>query len=180
MLDDGRLTDSQGRTVNFKNTIIILTSNVGVSTIPKNTSSLGFGDAKDNSVNVREHLLKALKNTFRPELLNRIDQTIIFERLKKEDIAKIADIMLKSLATKLAERGISFTLSKSAMDEIITRGYDPEYGARPLRRFIEQKIEDGLAEAILSSKINSGDKALIDFDSKTGFTFEKALPKDVK
>lgn len=180
VLDDGRLTDSQGRTVNFKNTIIILTSNVGVSTIPKNTSSLGFGDAKDNSVNVREHLLKALKNTFRPELLNRIDQTIIFERLKKEDIAKIADIMLKSLATKLAERGISFTLSKSAMDEIITRGYDPEYGARPLRRFIEQKIEDGLAEAILSSKINSGDKALIDFDSKTGFTFEKALPKDVK
>ena len=174
VLDDGRLTDSQGRTVNFKNTIIILTSNIGVSTIPKNTSSLGFGENKDGSVNIREHLMKALKNAFRPELLNRIDQTIIFDRLKKEDIAKIADIMLKSLAKKLAEREISFTLSKAAMDEIVARGYDPEYGARPLRRFIEQKIEDGLAEAILSSKINSGDKVVIDFDEKAGFSFNKA------
>lgn len=171
MLDDGRLTDSLGRTVSFKNTIIILTSNIGVSTLPKRKASIGFGDGDDTNVDVREHLMKALKAAFRPELLNRIDQTIIFDRLTEEDITKIAGIMIKKLEAKLAMKSISLVFTKGAMKEIFEKGYDPEYGARPLRRFIEQNVEDGLAEAILSGSVNDGDRVVVSF--KNGkFHFE--------
>ena len=171
MLDDGRLTDSLGRTVSFKNTIIILTSNIGVSSLPKKKQSLGFGGDESQDVNIEEHLLKALKNAFKPELLNRIDQTIIFERLTEADISKIAGIMIKKLEGKLASKNIKLNFTKGAMKEIFEKGYDPEYGARPLRRFIEQNVEDGLAEAILSGSIDEGDDVVISF--KNGkFVFE--------
>ena len=163
MLDDGRLTDSMGRTVSFKNTIIILTSNIGVSSLPKRKQTLGFGDSADESVSVEEHLMKSLKNAFKPELLNRIDQTIIFERLTESDITKIAGIMIKKLENKLKGKNITLSFTKGAMKEIFEKGYDPEYGARPLRRFIEQNVEDGLAEAILSGKIDEGDNVVISF-----------------
>jgi len=175
MLDDGRLTDSLGRTVSFKNTIIILTSNIGVSTLPKKKANIGFGGEQENNNNSeKEHLLKALKSAFKPELLNRIDQTIVFSRLTRDDISKIAGIMIKSIEKKLAEKSISLKFTKGAMNEIFEKGYDPEYGARPLRRFLEQHIEDGLAENILSGKINNGDTVVVSFkNGKFDFTPKK-------
>ena len=176
MLDDGRLTDSQGRTVSFKNTIIILTSNIGVSTLPKaNTTSLGFGESKPAEVSVKEHLLKALKNHFKPELLNRIDSTIIFDRLTKADIEKIANLLINKLNSKLKDKKITLKLTKGAMQNIIDKGYDPEYGARPLKRFIEQNVEDGLAEEILNGAVLDGDTVIVSFkDNKFVFKKEKA------
>ena len=140
VLDDGRLTDSQGRTVNFKNTIIIMTSNVGVSDLPKNTSAFGFSDEENNnsSVDVKEHLMKALQKKFKPEFINRIDKTVIFDRLTKQDIVKIANIMVKGLNKKLESKKISLKFTNGAMNQIFEKGYSEEYGARPLKRFIEQ------------------------------------------
>ena len=173
MLDDGRLTDSQGRTVSFKNTVIILTSNVGVSTLPKaGSTTLGFGEEKDQNVDQKEHLLKALKNAFKPELLNRIDKTIIFTKLEKADIIKIANLMIDKLNKKLLSKGITLKFTKGAMQNIFEKGYDSEYGARPLRRYIEQNIEDGLAGEILSGKIGDGDSVVVSFKNNK-FVFTK-------
>ena len=175
ILDDGRLTDSQGRTVNFKNTVIILTSNVGVADLPKNTSRLGFGDnsADDSKLSVKEHLMKALQKKFKPEFLNRIDMTIIFDRLTKEDIEKIANIMIANLNKKLVGKKITLKFTNGAMQEIFEKGYSEEYGARPLKRFIEQNIEDNLAEEILMGNVSEGDDITVSF--KDGrFEFNKS------
>jgi len=174
VLDDGRLTDSQGRTVSFKNTIIILTSNVGVADLPKNTKKFGFADdsEENGSVDVKEHLMKALQAKFKPEFLNRIDMTVIFERLTKEDIVKIANIMVSNLNKKLAQKNISLKFTNGAMQQIFEKGYSEEYGARPLKRFLEQNIEDNLAEEILMGRIEEGDNVTVGF--KEGkFTFKK-------
>lgn len=171
VLDDGRLTDSQGRTVNFKNTIIIMTSNVGVADLPKSSSKLGFSDDVDKEIDVKEHLMNALKKKFKPEFINRVDMTIIFDRLKKEDIIKIANIMIANLNKKLADKKISLRFTNGAMQEIFEKGYSEEYGARPLKRFIEQSIEDNLAEEILLGNISEGDTVTVGF--KNGkFTFK--------
>ena len=164
VLDEGRLTDSKGRTVDFKNTIIIMTSNVGVADLPKNTASLGFGDEESGKVNVKDHLMEALRNRFKPEFINRVDSVIIFDNLTKDDIIKIAGIMVTNLAKKLKANGIEVKFTTKALDGLATLGYSSVYGARPLRRLIEQKIEDRLAEELL---INSDKKVKtfeVDYD----------------
>ncbi|MCR5553236.1 MAG: ATP-dependent Clp protease ATP-binding subunit [bacterium] len=171
ILDDGRLTDSQGRTVNFKNTIVIMTSNCGVSDLPKASKRLGFDDGEDNKVDVKEHLMKSLQEKFKPEFLNRVDVICIFDRLSKADISKIASILINNLNNKLQDKKITLRLTKGAMDEIIDKGYSAEYGARPLKRFIEQKIEDSLAESILSGQFGEGSVVTVGFrDGKFTFT----------
>jgi len=173
VLDDGRLTDSQGRTVSFKNTVIILTSNVGVAELPKKKTTLGFGeDSDDDNINVKEHLTKALQNKFKPEFLNRIDVTVIFDRLSKEDIIKIANIMIANLNKKLESKKIKLKFTNGAMQEIFEKGYSYEYGARPLKRFLEQNIEDNLAEEILMGNVEEGQDITVSFkDGK--FIFKK-------
>jgi len=176
VLDDGRLTDSQGRTVNFKNTIIIMTSNVGVSDLPKNSTSFGFSDDSEekSKVDVKEHLMKALQSKFKPEFINRIDKTVIFDRLTKQDIVKIANIMVASLNKKLSAKKITLKFTNGAMNQIFEKGYSEEYGARPLKRFIEQNIEDNLAEEILMGNIQENCIVTVGFkDDK--FTFKSAI-----
>ncbi len=154
MLDDGRLTDSQGRVVNFKNTVIIMTSNVGIADL-KASHSLGFAPSSVELDDRRteEILTAALKRHFKPEFLNRIGVTCIFHSLKKGDIARIATLMLNKFAKTLAERSFTLSVSQEALALIVDMGYDIEYGARPLRRVIEQHIEDNVAEGIISGRI---------------------------
>lgn len=168
ILDDGRLTDSQGRTVSFKNTIIILTSNVGVGEIHKNKVKLGF-DANETGEEadfekIKEVLLNALKRNFKPEFLNRIDQVVVFHPLTYENLAQIAKIFITKLNKKLAKQNISLKATESALKYLIEKGYSPEYGARPLRRLIEHEIEDKIAEEMLQNKVKEGSSVVISFD----------------
>ena len=160
ILDDGRLTDSKGRHVNFKNTIIIMTSNVGASMITT-TSKLGFSTAEDESKDkyekLKETVTEEMKKAFRPEFLNRIDETIVFSHLSKEEIRQIVDLMLKDLFKRLQERELSVEVTDEVKDHLAENGYSEAYGARPLRRLIQRKIEDELAEEILSGKYANGD-----------------------
>ena len=173
ILEDGVLTDSRGRKVSFKNAIIIMTSNVGASKITGNNASLGFGENSDENKNIEELVMEDLKRTFKPEFLNRIDEIIVFNRLKKEDIQEIAKRMLKSLDKRLAEMDIELSFTDDAISAIADAGFDDVYGARPLRRAIQQKIEDPLSERMLEKKVVSGGRYVADY--KNGeFTFESA------
>ena len=160
ILDDGRLTDSKGRHVNFKNTIIIMTSNVGASMITT-TSRLGFAtsddESKDKYEKLKETVSEEMKKAFRPEFLNRIDETIVFAHLTKLEIRQIVDLMLKDLLKRLQERELSVEVTDEVKDHLAEAGYSEAYGARPLRRLIQRKIEDMLAEEILSGKYLAGD-----------------------
>ncbi len=164
ILDDGRLTDSKGRHINFKNTIIIMTSNVGASMIT-NTSKLGFttgeDESKDKYEKLKETVTEEMKKAFRPEFLNRIDETIVFSHLSKEEIRQIVDLMLKDLFKRLQERELSVEVTDEVKDHLAENGYSEAYGARPLRRLIQRKIEDELAEEILSGKYANGDTVKI-------------------
>ena len=182
ILDDGRLTDAKGRHVNFKNTIIIMTSNVGASMIT-NTSKLGFTTAEDESKDKYEKLkdtvTEEMKKAFRPEFLNRIDETIVFSHLSQEEIRQIVDLMLKDLFKRLAERELSVEVTDEVKDHLAKNGYSEAYGARPLRRLIQRKIEDMLAEEILSGKYSPGDTIKITLvDDK--IAFERVKPKKSK
>ena len=182
ILDDGRLTDSKGRHINFKNTIIIMTSNVGASMIT-NTSKLGFttseDESKDKYEKLKETVTEEMKKAFRPEFLNRIDETIVFSHLSKEEIRQIVDLMLKDLFKRLAERELSVEVTDEVKDYLAKDGYSEAYGARPLRRLIQRKIEDMLAEEILSGKYAPGDTIKLTLvDDK--ITFEKAKTKKSK
>lgn len=170
ILEDGILTDSQGRKVSFKNAIIIMTSNVGASKITDPKSSLGFGDDnKDENKNIEELVMSDLKATFKPEFLNRIDEIIVFKQLEKDDIKEIARRMLKTLKKQMKELGTELNFTDEAISALADAGFDKVYGARPLRRAIQTKIEDRLSELILEKKI--GKECTVDF--KDGqFTFE--------
>ncbi len=165
VLDDGRLTDSQGRLVSFKNTIIIFTSNVGVNELPKNSARLGFGE--NDNINgsdyetIKQTLLDALKRSFKPEFLNRIDVITVFHPLSFEQLTQIAKIFISKLNKKLMEQGVGLKVTESALKYLIEKGYNPEYGARPLRRLIEQEIEDRVAEEMLEGKIQAGNTIII-------------------
>ena len=151
-----------------------MTSNVGVADLPKKSTKFGFADESEQgaSESVKEHLMKALQNKFKPEFLNRIDKTVIFDRLTKEDIVKIANIMVANLNKKLASKKITLRFTNGAMNQIFEKGYSEEYGARPLKRFIEQNIEDNLAEEILMGNISESSQVTVGF--KEGkFTFKK-------
>lgn len=160
ILDDGRLTDAKGRHINFKNTIIIMTSNVGASMITT-TSRLGFStsddESKDKYEKLKETVTEEMKKAFRPEFLNRIDETIVFAHLTKKEIREIVDLMLKDLFKRLSERNLSVEVTDEVKDHLAKDGYSEAYGARPLRRLIQRKIEDMLAEEILSGKYLAGD-----------------------
>lgn len=163
LLDEGRLTDSQGRTVDFKNTIIIMTSNVGVGEL-KSKRAIGFNDTKAAEEENEEKILSdALKRHFRPEFLNRIDVICYFKHLSEDDIKRIADIMMKKVTKKLTDRNIGIRYTPAIVEYVIKNGYDPEYGARPLRRIIEQTIEDALAEALLTGKVRDNGTATVDY-----------------
>ncbi|MCH5162563.1 MAG: ATP-dependent Clp protease ATP-binding subunit [Clostridiales bacterium] len=162
ILDDGRLTDSQGRTVSFKNTIIIMTSNVGASEASAKRE-IGFNAVGKKDSDVRdEAYMKALRSMFRPEFLNRIDVICVFDKLTKEDVGEIAKIMLQKVENTLKDKNITLSVTKSALDWLIDKGYDADYGARPLRRVIEQNIEDEIAEAIIDGKISENSAVRVD------------------
>ncbi len=160
ILDDGRLTDSRGRHVNFKNTIIIMTSNVGAALL-ENTSPLGFATAADESKSryekLKDTVTEEMKKFFKPEFLNRLDDTIVFAHLAKEEIRKIVDIMLKDLVKRLTEQELSIEVPDDVKDWLADKGYSPSYGARPLRRVLQKKIEDPIAEEILTGHYQHGD-----------------------
>lgn len=162
VLEDGRLTDGKGRTVDFRNTVIIMTSNVGADTIRKNTR-LGFttGD-EDGYENMKENVMQELKRSFRPEFLNRIDDVIVFHSLKEEHLQKIVSLMAEELRLRLKDQEIDFILTDEAKKHLAKEGFDPTYGARPLRRAITKHIEDRLSEELLRGTIQHGDTVRID------------------
>lgn len=160
ILDEGRLTDNRGKLVNFKNTIIILTSNVGAA-ITTEKNDYGFVSDEKKEQDLKDRIYEALKRKFSPEFLNRLDDIIVFKSLSREDCGKIVDVMLAKLRSRLAENGISLKVAQSATDLIINEGYDETYGARPLRRAIQRRIEDMLSEEIISGRIIRGDEITV-------------------
>lgn len=164
ILEDGILTDSQGRQVSFKNAIIIMTSNVGASKLTDRKQSLGFGENDENK-NIEELVMADLKKTFKPEFLNRLDEIIVFNQLEKEDIEEIARRMLDTLIKRTHEIGIELAFTDKAVSAIADAGFDKAYGARPLRRAIQSKIEDRLSELILEEKVKSDSKCIVDFEN---------------
>ena len=165
ILDDGRLTDSKGRTVDFKNTVIIMTSNVGATSIRKQ-NVLGFSvteEEKEEYEKMKETILEELKRTFRPEFLNRIDEVIVFHSLREEDVKEIVNIMIQDLEKRMKKLNINIKITDDTIDYISNKGFDSEYGARPLERTITKMIEDQLAEEILKGNVSKDDNILIDF-----------------
>ncbi len=159
VLDDGRITDSQGRTVDFKNTVIILTSNLGSSAILEGIDE--NGEIKDSA---KEEVMRLLKSSFRPEFLNRLDEIVFYKPLQKTEIGKIVDLMLESLKKRLEEQQIGLDVTSAAKDYIIDNGYDPVYGARPLKRFIQRTVETIMARKIIGNYFSAGDTAVVDYD----------------
>jgi ATP-dependent Clp protease ATP-binding subunit ClpC len=183
VLDDGRLTDAQGHKIDFRNTVVIMTSNVGAELIRKE-AAIGFvtrDDATHSYERMKEKVLDEMKKKFRPEFLNRIDETIVFKPLSKEDLLKIVDIMMADLNERITEKGIFISLSKDAKNFVVDKGYDPHFGARPLRRTIEEHIEDPLSEEFLKGKFGYGSKIKVEVEGSkltfSGKAPEAAAPK---
>ncbi|MEL7144220.1 MAG: ATP-dependent Clp protease ATP-binding subunit [Cyanobacteria bacterium J06650_10] len=166
ILEDGRLTDAKGRTVDFKNTLLILTSNIGSKVIEKGGGGLGFeleADQAESQYNrIRSLVNEELKQYFRPEFLNRLDEIIVFRQLTKDEVKEISVILLKEVFSRLGEQGITLEVTDKFKDRLVEEGYNPSYGARPLRRAIMRLLEDSLAEEILSGRIKDGDTAIVD------------------
>ena len=162
VLDDGHLTDSKGRKVDFRNTVIIMTSNLGAVAL-REEKSVGFGakTVQQNHDAMEKRIREELKNSFRPELLNRIDETIVFHKLQKEELRQIVSIMAKEITSRLQELNITVKITSAVLDVLAEEGFDPEYGARPIRRAIQKKIEDPLSEALLSGEIRFGQQVTI-------------------
>ena len=169
LLEEGRLTDSKGRTVDFKNTLIIMTSNIGSKVIEKGGGGLGFEFSGENLEDTQYTRIKSLVNEelkqyFRPEFLNRLDEIIVFRQLSRDEVKDIAEIMLKEVFLRIKDKGISLTVSEEFKERLVEEGYNPSYGARPLRRAVMRLLEDSLAEEVLSGRIKDGDKAEVDID----------------
>jgi ATP-dependent Clp protease ATP-binding subunit ClpB len=164
VLDDGRLTDGKGRSVDFRNTVLIMTSNVASDLIQ---------EAARHEVDIKDRLLEALRQTFRPEFLNRIDEIVTFHSLEREQIRRIVDIQLEDLRRRLAERGVDIRLSVAARDRLAEEGFDPVFGARPLKRVIQRQVENGLARELLAGHFAPGD--LVEVDLRDGeLVFDKS------
>jgi ATP-dependent Clp protease ATP-binding subunit ClpC len=162
ILEDGRLTDGKGKTINFKNTIIIMTSNVGASTI-RRQKSLGFAfedkNAKESGYEkMKDNIMKELKDSFRPEFLNRIDDIIVFHQLEEKDLVQIVKLMLRDVSTRLMDKNIKISFNDDAQELLAKEGFDITYGARPLRRAITKTVEDKLSEEMLKGNVKAGDK----------------------
>ncbi|HBB30279.1 MAG TPA: ATP-dependent Clp protease ATP-binding subunit ClpC [Cyanobacteria bacterium UBA8803] len=170
LLDDGRLTDAKGRTVDFKNALIIMTSNIGSRAIEKGGSGFGFEYSENIAAaqynHIRNRVNDELKEYFRPEFLNRLDDIIVFRQLTKDEVKQIGDILLREVSLRLVEQGITLEVTERFKDRLIQEGYDPNYGARPLRRTIMRLLEDSLAEAMLAGQLNEGDTAIVDIDEE--------------
>ena len=169
LLEDGRLTDSKGRTVDFKNTLIIMTSNIGSKVIEKGGGGLGFEfsgeNAEENQYNrIKSLVNEELKQYFRPEFLNRLDEIIVFRQLNREEVKDIAEIMLKEVFARIGDKGITLTVSNAFKERLVEEGYNPAYGASPLRRAVMRLLEDSLAEEVLTGRIKEGDSAEVDID----------------
>jgi len=169
LLEEGRLTDSKGRTVDFKNTLIIMTSYIGSKVIEKGGGGLGFEFSGENLEDTQYNRIKSLVNEelkqyFRPEFLNRLDEIIVFRQLSRDEVKDIAEIMLKEVFLRIKDKGISLTVSEDFKERLVEEGYNPSYGARPLRRAVMRLLEDSLAEEVLSGRIKDGDKAEVDID----------------
>jgi len=166
IFEDGRLTDSKGRTIDFKNTLLILTSNVGSKVIEKGGGGLGFELAEDELSSqysrIKSLVNEELKQYFRPEFLNRLDEIIVFRQLTKDEVAQIAEIMLNEVFERISLKGIQLEVTERFKNRLVDEGYNPTYGARPLRRAVMRLLEDSLAEEVLSEKIKSGDTAVVD------------------
>ncbi|MFC4620215.1 ATP-dependent protease ATP-binding subunit ClpC [Camelliibacillus cellulosilyticus] len=174
VLDDGRLTDSKGRTVDFRNTAIIMTSNLGTESINRN-KYVGFTVAEEGAEyqRMKQKVMDELKRAFRPEFLNRIDEVIVFHELNKDQIKQIVRLLVNELTTRLKEQGIEIELTDAAINKIAEEGYDPEYGARPLKRALQRRVEDKLSEELLKGSISKGSKALIDYKNDAFIVEEK-------
>ncbi|MER3432097.1 MAG: ATP-dependent Clp protease ATP-binding subunit ClpC [Leptolyngbya sp. ERB_1_1] len=169
LLEDGRLTDAKGRTVNFKNTLLIMTSNLGSKVIEKGGTGLGFATEDGSSESIQYNRIRnlvndELKQYFRPEFLNRVDEIIVFRQLTRSEVVQIADLMIQDAAARIAEQGIMLEVTDCFKDRVVVDGYNPSYGARPLRRAIARLLEDSLAEAFLAGHIQAGDTAIADVD----------------
>ena len=177
VLDDGRITDSTGRVVDFKNTVIIMTSNAGAQNIiqPKNLGFMSQADEKKDHENMKNKVMEEVKRLFKPEFLNRIDDIIVFHTLSKDEIGQIVDLMINSVNKRTLEQmKISIELDKDAKDYIVSKGYDSKYGARPLRRTIQNEIENVLAEKILEGEVKNGSKVLVSCkDGKLSFSLKR-------
>ena len=178
LLEDGRLTDSKGRTVDFKNTLIIMTSNIGSKVIEKGGGGLGFefggGDAEETQYNrIRSLVNEELKQYFRPEFLNRLDEIIVFRQLTRDEVKHIAEIMLKEVFTRMRDKGIHLSVTESFKERLVEEGYNPSYGARPLRRAVMRLLEDSLAEEFLSGRLGEGDQALVDVNEEKQVVIRK-------
>ena len=170
ILEDGRLTDAKGRTVNFKNTLLIMTSNIGSKVIEKGGGGLGF-ELSENAVEsqygkIKQLVNEELKQYFRPEFLNRLDEIIVFRQLSKDEVREIAELMLKEVFERLKQKNIQIDVTDRFKNKLVEDGYNPSYGARPLRRAVMRLLEDSLAEEVLSEKIQNGDSAVVDIDEE--------------
>jgi len=174
VLDDGRLTDSLGHVVDFKNTILIMTSNLGTSLIGKRVSP-GFlqGSEQENYEKMKERVMEELKRAFRPEFINRVDETIVFHALSLDDIKAIIRLMIDRINKQLVDKNIELTLTPAAESALVEKGYDQTYGARQLRRTIQKHVEDPLAEAIVRGQIPSRAQIEVDVEGE-GFVFREA------
>jgi ATP-dependent Clp protease ATP-binding subunit ClpC len=180
LLEDGRLTDSKGRTVDFKNTLIIMTSNIGSKVIEKGGGGLGFefsGEAvEDTQYNrIRSLVNEELKQYFRPEFLNRLDEIIVFRQLSRDEVKEIAEIMLKEVFSRMEEKGIHLSVTEAFKERLVEEGYNPSYGARPLRRAVMRLLEDSLAEEFLSGRIGEGDSAVVDVNDDKQVVIRKGI-----
>ena len=175
ILDEGKLSDSKGREVSFKNTLIIMTSNIGSKVIEKGGGGLGFELSGDDGMtsrynNIRNLVNEEMKQFFRPEMINRIDEIIVFRQLTKDEVKEIAEILLKQVSARLVDRKLSFKLTDAFKERLVDEGYDQRYGARPMRRAIARLVEDHLAEAILAGKLKDGDTVVFDIDKEGEIT----------
>lgn len=182
ILEDGFVTDAQGRRIDFRSTVIVMTSNVGAKLITSTAPRLGFlseGDGGAQDGHVRQAVLEELRRTFKPEFLNRIDETILFKRLTRTDTEEIARRMLHAVSERADALGITLTFDAAAVEWLAEKGYDPSYGARPLRRVIRTEVEDALASLLLSGQLRAGESAR-GILSDGAFQIECAIPMAVE
>ena len=185
IMEDGRLTDSHGRVIDFKNVILIMTSNIGARSI-QGEREMGFGRAAAGPKSSEEvsrqmdsikgRITDELKRVFRPEFLNRVDETIIFHPLSADEINEVVTLMLDRVSKQVAQKGMDFEVTDAAKRFLAREGFDPQYGARPLRRAVQRLVEDPLSEEILLGKFNANDTVVVDYDGESGITFRLGAP----
>jgi ATP-dependent Clp protease ATP-binding subunit ClpA len=177
ILDDGRLTDGQGRTVSFKNTVVVMTSNVGTGMVDKNTIGFSVHATDKRGEEMRKALLDKLRAVFHPEFLNRVDDIIVFNALTREHLTEIVDIQLSTVTKLLKERKIGLEITAAAKDRIVSEGYDPQYGARPMKRAIQRLVQDPLAHKLMHGDFVEGDAVLVDVKEGAGeLEFSRLTP----